>query len=170
MATDVSSIIVSSYSKACEAFDSFAPAFVISVLSEHEGAPPEFPGLSDHQRLILRGDCSASEECAKRCQALIDIAARWDRSAPLLVHCHQGVARSMAAAYILLCALEPETPECDIARRLRKAAPHADPNLLFIAQADKLLGRNDRMVEAILDLCPCAGADCDEIVSLPVGA
>ncbi len=76
----------------------------------------------------------------------------------------------MAAAYIILCAAQDGVCEREIANGLRKAAPHADPNILLISEADKLMGRNDRMVEAILDLPPCSGANCDDLVILPVDA
>ena len=166
----MSKIIVSSYDKAEAAFNQFRPAYVVSILGRDDGPARTFEGLAPDRLLELRGDCSNANENEPCCQMLIDLAAKWDRSAPILIHCHQGVARSMAAAYILLCAAQAERCERQIAAELRKAAPHADPNILLISEADEMLGRNDRMVEAILDLSPCAGAECDGVVILPVAA
>ena len=166
----MSKIIVSCYNKAEKAFRTFRPKYVISILGKDEGPLRQFDGLNPENILELRGDCSGTDENAERCQQLIDLARRWDKSEPILIHCWQGVARSMAAAYIVSCAAQENRCEFEIARELRIAAPHADPNLLLISQADQLLGRGDRMVEAILDLCPCAGADFDDIVILPVAA
>ena len=166
-------IIVSSYKEAPAAYKKYGPQFVVSLLDADEGPTPSFPGLSQDNHLELRGNCSAhnSDDCIEgRCRKLIDLAKRWDRKEPILIHCHQGVSRSMAAAYILLCAVENNISETAIAQRLRKAAPHADPNLLLISRADTLMGREDRMVEAVLDLSPCAGASSDGVVTLPLAA
>ena len=73
----------------------------------------------------------------------------WDRRDPLLIHCYAGVSRSTAAAYIAVCALAPRRSESEIARTLRAASPTATPNRLLIRHADRLLGRNSRMVRAI---------------------
>lgn len=166
----VSKIIVSCYDKAEQAYKDYRPEYVVSILGKDEGPSRSFDGLSPEKLLEVRGDCSSTDDNAARCQKLIDLARNWDRRGPILIHCHQGVARSMAAAYILLCAAQEGRCETQIARELRKAAPHADPNILLISEADALMGREDRMVEAILDLCPCAGAVSDDIVILPVAA
>lgn len=166
----VSGIIVSSYDKAEAAYKQFRPAYVVSILGPDDGPARSFDGLPQERLVELRSNCSDAKENGPCCQVLIDLAAKWDRSAPILIHCHQGVARSMAAAYILLCAAQSERCENEIAAELRKAAPHADPNILLISEADAMLGRDDRMVEAILDLSPCAGATCNGVVILPVAA
>ncbi len=166
----MSKIIVSCYDKAEEAFKAHRPEYVVSILGKDEGPSLSFHGLRPENRLEVRGDCSSTDDDAARCQKLIDLARNWDRKAPILIHCHQGVARSMAAAYIILCAAQENRCEFKIAKELRQAAPHADPNILLISEADALMGREDRMVEAILDLCPCAGAVTDDVVILPVAA
>lgn len=167
-------IVVSSFSHAAEAYETYRPSRVISILDASDGPPPAFKGLASENHVLLGDDCSkAGEPCAagkQRCEKLIALARDWDRKEPILIHCHQGVARSMAAAYIILCAVEDGRSEKEIAARLRQAAPHADPNLLLISEADELLGRQDRMVEAVLDLCPCSGAVVSPIVALPLAA
>lgn len=67
----------------------------------------------------------------------------------MLVHCWAGVSRSMAATFIVLCDRLGPGRELQIARALRRRAPHADPNRLFVRFADKLLGRFGRMIEAV---------------------
>lgn len=166
----MSKIIVCCYDKAEAAYKTHRPAYVVSILGQDDGPVRVFDGLPPDHFIELCGDCSNADKREPRCQMLIDLAAKWDRTAPILIHCHQGVARSMAAAYILLCAAQPDRCEKQIAGELRKAAPHADPNILLISEADAMLGREDRMVEAILDLSPCAGATCDDVVILPVAA
>ncbi|MDO8900485.1 MAG: hypothetical protein Q7V15_03940 [Phenylobacterium sp.] len=80
---------------------------------------------------------------------LLDFAASWDESAPMVVHCWAGVSRSTASAFTLACARSPETDEAAIARTLRSLAPHAYPNRRIVALADDMLGRGGRMVDAI---------------------
>lgn len=166
-------IIVSSLNHAMEAHDRFRPAYVVSILDHEEAEAPAFPGVADENHLRLISNCS-KRDCGDadtpRCDKLIALARRWNRSAPILIHCNQGVARSMAAAYIIMCAVDEHRSERDIAETLRKAAPHADPNLLLISEADGLLNRDDRMIEAILDLTPSCGAVAKPIVTLPVAA
>ena len=58
---------------------------------------------------------------------LLDFVGKWDRTAPMVIHCYAGISRSTAAAFITLCALNPATPETLIARRLREASPSATP-------------------------------------------
>lgn len=83
---------------------------------------------------------------------LLDFTGRWDRSAPLLVHCWAGISRSTAAAYIIACALHPTADERRIAMRLRQASPSATPNLRLVSLADTILGRDGRMSRSIAEI------------------
>src|ERR1700691_6099684 len=38
---------------------------------------------------------------------LLDFVRRWDRRAPLVVHCFAGISRSTASAFASVCALNP---------------------------------------------------------------
>ena len=80
---------------------------------------------------------------------LIDFVHRWDRRAPLVVHCYAGISRSTASAFASVCALNPHRDEKSIALALRRASPTATPNVRIVSLADRLLGRDGRMVAAI---------------------
>jgi len=80
---------------------------------------------------------------------LLAFVRRWDRRAPLVVHCYAGISRSTASAFASVCALNPHRDEEGIARALRRASPTATPNIRIVALADRLLGRDGRMVAAI---------------------
>jgi predicted protein tyrosine phosphatase len=80
---------------------------------------------------------------------LLDFVGKWDRTAPMIIHCYAGISRSTAAAFIALCALNPGTSEALIARRLREASAWATPNRRLVRLGDAALGRDGRMVEAI---------------------
>jgi len=82
-------------------------------------------------------------------QTLVDFVDRWDRERPLVVHCYAGISRSTAAAFIALCAVNPERDEAAIALQMRKASPSATPNSRIVGFGDQLLRRNGRMIEAV---------------------
>jgi predicted protein tyrosine phosphatase len=54
----------------------------------------------------------------------------------------------MAAAFTLLCDRLGPGSEHEIAQAIRARAPHAFPNPLIVRHADRLLGRDGRMVAA----------------------
>jgi predicted protein tyrosine phosphatase len=80
---------------------------------------------------------------------LIDFVRGWDRTAPLVVHCFAGISRSTAGAYVAACVLNPRRDEWAIARALRRASVTATPNPRIVSLADRMLGRDGRMVAAI---------------------
>lgn len=80
---------------------------------------------------------------------LLDFVRRWDRRAPLVVHCYAGISRSTASAFVSVCALNPHRDERSIALALRRASPTATPNARIVSLADRLLGRDGRMVAAV---------------------
>ncbi len=85
---------------------------------------------------------------------LLDFVRGWDRTTPLLIHCYAGLSRSTAAAFITLCALNPQAPESTVARALRRASDTAVPNRLFVSLADAMLRREGRMVAALDGMGP----------------
>lgn len=171
-------IIVSSLDLAEEAFRQYRPTYVVSILDVDEQTTPFFDTIAPENHIKLIGNSARSEtknntDRPIRCEKILDLAHRWCRdgnNSTILIHCNEGAARSMAVAYILMCAVDRDNCERDIAERLRKAAPHADPNLLLISEADAALKREDRMIDAILDLCPCCSSDANPIVALPFAA
>ena len=80
---------------------------------------------------------------------LLQFVRRWDRRSPLVVHCYAGISRSTASAFASVCALNPHRGENSIALALRDASPTATPNARIVSLADRLLGRDGRMVAAI---------------------
>ncbi|MEA2946292.1 MAG: hypothetical protein QOI40_1622 [Alphaproteobacteria bacterium] len=80
---------------------------------------------------------------------LIEFVRGWDRAKPMVVHCFAGISRSTAGAYVAACALNPRRDEWAIARALRQASVTATPNPRIVSLADRMLGRDGRMVAAI---------------------
>ena len=79
---------------------------------------------------------------------------KWDRAAPMVIHCYAGISRSTASAFMAVCALNPNRDELSIAKQIRVASPSAYPNRLIVAHADKALGRNGRMLDALDQIGP----------------
>jgi predicted protein tyrosine phosphatase len=82
-------------------------------------------------------------------EEILDFFERWDRAAPVVVHCFAGISRSTATAYSAYCALRPDLDEEDVAMRIRSRSPEATPNARIVALADQALGRGGRMVKAV---------------------
>ena len=87
-------------------------------------------------------------------ERLIAFAGSWDRAAPMVVHCFAGISRSTAGAYVAACALNPKRDENEIAQAIRQASPTAQPNARIVAIADRLLGRQGRMIRAVETIGP----------------
>ena len=87
--------------------------------------------------------------CDEHVTRLIEFVRGWDRAKPMVVHCYAGISRSTAGAYVAACALNPRRDEMAIARELRRASPTATPNARIVSLADRVLGRDGRMVAAI---------------------
>ncbi|WP_296571781.1 tyrosine phosphatase family protein [Phreatobacter sp.] len=86
-------------------------------------------------------------------ERLLGFVGGWWRShgeqSPLVVHCWAGISRSTAAAFITACAINPAEDEQALASELRRLSPSATPNLRLVTIADRMLGRDGRMVSAI---------------------
>ena len=87
-------------------------------------------------------------------QTALAFIRKWDRSAPLVIHCYAGISRSTASAFMAACALNPQRSELSIAQQIRAASPSAYPNRLIVSLADKALGRDGRMIDALDHIGP----------------
>lgn len=85
---------------------------------------------------------------------LIRFVQRWDRRAPIVMHCYAGISRSTAGAFITACALNPGRNEAAIAHAIRGSSRTAAPNLMLVGHADRILGRQGRMIAAVEALGP----------------
>ena len=100
---------------------------------------------------------------------IMDFAAAWDGSAPMLVHCFAGVSRSTAAALIVACVHE-RGREHQLARRLRAAAPHAQPNRRIIALGDAALRCGGALISAVESMGIGAWLDCAPLARLSLAS
>lgn len=139
-------------------------ASLVTLLSP-PAQPPRPPSIAPENHLILGlSDIVAAQDghiLAEQAHidSLLNFVRRWDRAAPLLVHCYAGVSRSTAAAFITLCALT-EADEARIAAKIRELSPSATPNRHLVGLADAALRREGRMLAAIDAIG--RGRDCFE--------
>ncbi len=87
-------------------------------------------------------------------EQLLEFSRGWDGSAPMVIHCWAGISRSMASAFAILCDRLGEDREIEIARAMRRRAPHAQPNRLLVQHADDVLGRRGKMLLALNSMGP----------------
>jgi predicted protein tyrosine phosphatase len=132
--------------------------------------PPSI-GPDRHLRLAMNDICEPQPGLVVPCEThvcdLVRFAREWDRQAPLLIHCWAGISRSTAAAFISLCALNPDGAELELARVLRRASPTAYPNRLLVALGDEALGRDGRMIAAVEEIGRGRVAEQAEVFALP---
>ncbi len=167
-------IIVSSLEAAQDAFRQFNPVRVISLLSEDETVP-EFTGFTEsaHLKLYVEHESCAtamSNAASKRANDIVAFAKNWDGQGDILVHCKRGVSRSIAAAFIIMCAKRPDEDETSLIEELRRLAPHSDPCPLLINYADELLDRDGRMLDAVEELGPPCTVIAAPIAKIPLAA
>ncbi len=147
-------IHVCSLARLHETVEDTGARHVVSLLGD-EMTIVRPPGITPENHLWLRlHDISAPLDGyivpgETHIAELLQFVRDWDRGAPLVVHCFAGISRSTASAFASVCALNPHRDESSIAQALRAASPTATPNIRIVSIADKLLGRDGRMVAAI---------------------
>lgn len=147
-------IYVCPLSRIEETVSAYGAEWMLSLLSEGTAVTRPAAILANRHLHLSMHDIVEAQEgftlpAESHVQALLDFARGWDRRRPMVVHCFAGISRSTASAYIIAAALAPERDEAELAAALRRASPSATPNARLIALADQILGRDDRMVEAV---------------------
>jgi predicted protein tyrosine phosphatase len=147
-------IHVCSLARLHETVEDTGARHVVSLLDDEDRIErPPAVAEADHLWLRLHDISSPMDGYIMPGEAhvadLLSFVRRWDRRAPLVVHCYAGISRSTASAFTAVCALNPHRDEESIAQALRRASPTATPNIRIVSLADRLLGRDGRMIAAI---------------------
>ncbi len=139
------------------------PTHIVSMLGDELfPATPEWLATDRHLKLrfhdIAEPIPGFLAPQVEHLEALITFGTTWNKAGPLIIHCYAGVSRSTAAALTILC-LYNQGREEKAAQVLRERAPHAQPNQLMIAIADRLLRCDGRLVDAVntIGLAECFG-------------
>jgi predicted protein tyrosine phosphatase len=152
-------LLVAPLSSLEDAIAIHAPSHLVSLLSpEHMiETPSGFPS-SRHLKLgvndIVDPAAGPAPPARAHIDALLEFSRDWNAKAPLLIHCWAGISRSMASAFTILCDRLGPDREIEIARAMRRRAPHAQPNRLLVSHADEALGRDEKMLTALGTMGP----------------
>ncbi|HEY4265140.1 MAG TPA: protein-tyrosine phosphatase family protein [Micropepsaceae bacterium] len=168
----MSHILIAPYADLEETVRRHRPSHLVTLMIEPFVETPKAIHPDHHLRIGVHDVIEPSEGSVvpepHHIAEMLAFAKNWDRRAPFLVHCWAGISRSTAAAYIVLCNLHGQGHELHIARALRFRAPHAQPNPLMIRHADRLLGREGRMIAGVEAMGEGRPNWQSEIVELPL--
>lgn len=149
-------IYVCPLSQVQHSLERLAPSHLVSLLDPKSmiGTPPALL-RERHLRLSVNDIAEPQDGLIVPAEThiikILNFVDSWDQSAPMLIHCWAGISRSTATAYIALCHLNAGH-EAAAARLMRSVAPHAQPNRRLVALADRLMGRNGQMIDAVSEM------------------
>ena len=147
-------IHVCSLARLHETVEDTGARHVVSPLADEDRIERPSAIVEENHLWLRLHDISSPLDCyimpdEEHVADLLKFVRRWDRRAPLVVHCFAGISRSTAGAFVTVCALNPERDEVEIAQALRTASPTATPNARIVEIGDQILGRRGRMRAAI---------------------
>ena len=129
---------------------------VVSIWGKDEGESVSrlVAGLFPHASLHLAFFDDISMETPygpseQDIRMILEFGKRLGPQDRLLVHCLAGVSRSSACAFSLACQCTDPGDAARVLALLRANRPFIMPNTLIVRYADALLGRGQRMVEAV---------------------
>jgi len=157
-------LLVTPLSALSETIRAHNPSHLVTLLSPgHMIDTPEGYAAESHLRLGINdiADPAAGIDppAPAHITALLAFARGWNGERPMLLHCWAGISRSMASAFIILCDRMGPDREIEVARAMRRRAPHAAPNRLLVAHGDAALGRKGRMMAALNAMGPPVPAE-----------
>ena len=131
-----------------------APTHVLSILDPEQRDPSELASCRPDRLLRLRFHDVIERSPGVKLPTVDDVAAilafgaRFGAGARPLVHCHFGISRSTAAMAMLI-ARDPSLTGDEVFAHLLRIRPRAWPNSLMVRHADRLLGRNEKLMPAL---------------------
>ena len=126
-------------------------SYLVSIGAPEDELPAGYSNVPRRMRLLF-GDTETAEHGASYAdiQRLIDLAKELSGSnVNVLIHCEAGVSRSPAAALILYTCLLGQNSERQAMDLVLRQRPFARPNRRMVELADKLLGREGRLMSVL---------------------
>ena len=150
----MSAIVVCPLSRLAETVAAYRASHIVTLVNNGTlFARPPVVEATNHLHVAVHDISEPAEGMvlpgAEHVSCYLEFMRRWDRAAPIVVHCYAGISRSTAAAFAAYCAERPDLDEEEIALRVRQRSPEATPNSRIVAISDEILGRSGRMVRAI---------------------
>ena len=152
-------LLVTPLSGLAGALQEHRPSHLVTLLSPLQMIPTP-KGFDRQRHLQLALDDVSDPRMAdfppgrEHIDRLLEFSRAWDANSPLVIHCWAGISRSMASAFVVLCDRLGPGSEIEVARAMRRRAPHAQPNLLLVRHADEALGRGGQMTAAVKAMGP----------------
>ena len=149
-------IIVSPLSHVMDMVARYAPERIVSLLDPAFAFPETGSAYLGRHLCLHFHDINGAVDgwiapTAEHVDHLLAFLAAWTKNAPLLIHCHAGISRSPATAFIAACLHNPSVDELEIALALRRASTLVRPNGTLVKLADAAMGRNGRMQNALIE-------------------
>lgn len=147
-------IVVASIDEAAEILGSpescSGLGFVVSIGDPEDHPPAGYRNVQNKIRLAFYDSHDHvgpnEDDVARLIEFARDIASKPSR---VLAHCTAGISRSTAAAYIIYSVVLGEGREREALDRVFAQRPIASPNRRMIAIADRLLGRQGRLLRQL---------------------
>ena len=128
-------------------------AWLVSIGEPHDPLPAGYRNVQRRLRLLFADVVEeVSGPTEEHVSSLISLAETIKSvGGKVLVHYEAGISRSTAAALIMYaCWLGPER-EREALDTVIQQRPHALPNRRMVAQADKLLARDGRLIAVVTE-------------------
>ena len=123
---------------------------LLSIGDVNDELPIGFHNVSRKLRLLVADVVTELGATEKDVQEIITLAEDLRTSTGrVLIHCEAGVSRSTAAALIMYACWLGPGGEREAMRRVLAQRPTAIPNSRMVEIADKLLGREGRLVDCL---------------------
>lgn len=125
--------------------------WLVSIGEPHNELPIGFANVARRLRLLFAdhvdGPYGPTAEDVRQIIALAESLRA--STGKVLIHCEAGVSRSSAAALIMYACWLGAGREREALSRVLLQRAIARPNRLMVSLADKLLGRDGRLVEVV---------------------
>lgn len=146
-------IIICGLADIQDCVDKYNPDKMLTIINKN--FEPETPlGMDKNRHLkMLIDDISEPRDGfilpeKHHAQELLDFTDDWDKTKPILIHCHMGISRSTATSLGVAGKFAPENIEL-IIENLKEIAPHASPNKIMMKYYDEILDLNNRLYGSV---------------------
>ena len=124
--------------------------YLLSIGDPYDQLPEGFANLQRKRRLLIADVVTEEGATEEDVKLIIELAESLRlETGKVLIHCEAGVSRSTAAALIMYACWFGPGREQEAMERVLAQRPIAIPNRRMVQLADKLLGREGKLVAVL---------------------